>query len=103
MSRTADYLAHLADEAGLMIEDLEALTAYAALVGDAEYAVRTFDDAYEGQWDDLEDFAHDRLMETDDEYRAAMESCRGWRPSLDMIAWHCDYSHTTGGHVFQSI
>ncbi|MFI1521644.1 hypothetical protein [Kitasatospora cineracea] len=101
MSRTAEYLTELAEDAGIVAE-LEALTAYAALVGSAEYAVDTFEDAYEGEWDDLEDFAHARLMETDDEYRAAMESCRGWRPALDMIAWHCDYTHT-GGYVFRSV
>ncbi|MFJ1755994.1 antirestriction protein ArdA [Kitasatospora sp. NPDC088134] len=102
MSRTADYLTALAEDAGVVAE-LEALTAYAALVGNAEYAVETFEDAYAGEWDSLEDFAHDQLMETDDEYRAAMESCRGWRPSLDMIAWECDYSHAASGHVFRSI
>ncbi|WP_328953655.1 antirestriction protein ArdA [Kitasatospora purpeofusca] len=102
MSRTADYLTELAEDAGVVAE-LEALTAYAAYTGNAEYAVETFEDAYCGQWDDLEDFAHDQLMETDAEYRAAMESCRGWRPSLDMIAWQCDYTHTTGGHVFRSV
>ncbi|WP_327065954.1 antirestriction protein ArdA [Kitasatospora sp. NBC_01302] len=102
MSRTADYLTELAEDAGIVAE-LEALTAYAALVGNAEYAVATFEDAYQGQWDDLEDFAHDQLMEMDDEYRAAVESCRGWRPHLDMIAWQCDYAHTEGNYVFQSI
>ncbi|MFJ2775712.1 hypothetical protein [Kitasatospora sp. NPDC087315] len=103
MSRTADYLAGLADDAGLMIADLEALTAYAALVGNAEYAVETFEEAFSGQWADLEDFAHAMLMEMDDEYRTAVESCRGWTPRLDMIAWNCDYAHTTGGYVFRSI
>ncbi|MFJ1754205.1 hypothetical protein [Kitasatospora sp. NPDC088134] len=101
MSRTAEYLTDLAEDAGIIAE-LEALTAYAALVGSAEYAVDTFEDAYEGEWDELEDFAHDRLMETDDEYRAAMESCRGWRPALDMTAWHCDFM-LTGGYVFRSV
>ncbi|WP_043465227.1 antirestriction protein ArdA [Kitasatospora sp. MBT66] len=102
MSRTADYLTELAEDAGVVAE-LEALTAYAAYVGSAEYAVDTFEDAYEGEWSTLEDFAHDQLMETDAEYRAAMESCRGWRPSLDMVAWECDYTHTASGHVFRSV
>ncbi|MGW3177774.1 antirestriction protein ArdA [Kitasatospora sp. NPDC001119] len=102
MSRTADYLTELAEDAGVVAE-LEALTAYAAYVGNAEYAVATFEDAYEGEWDSLEDFAHDQLMETDDEYRAAVEGCRGWRPQLDLIAWQCDYAHTASGHLFRSL
>ncbi|MFD4397840.1 antirestriction protein ArdA [Kitasatospora sp. NPDC058478] len=102
MSRTADYLTELAEDAGIVAE-LEALTAYAAYVGSAEYAVATFEDAYCGQWDDLEDFAHDQLMETDAEYRAVRESCRGWRASLDMTAWECDYTHTSGNYVFRSL
>ncbi|WP_406087393.1 hypothetical protein [Kitasatospora purpeofusca] len=101
MSRTAEYLTALAEDAGLFVE-LEALTDYAAHVG-AEYAVASFEDAYEGEWSTLEDFAHDRLMETDDEYRAVFESCRGWRPSLDMVAWECDYTHTASGHVFRAV
>ncbi|KOV10161.1 hypothetical protein ADK60_38600 [Streptomyces sp. XY431] len=102
MSRTAEYLTALAEDAGIVAE-LEALTAYAAHVGNAEYAVETFEDAYCGEWADLEDFAHDQLMETDTEYRAAMEGCRGWRPTLDMIAWQCDYFHASSGHVFRSV
>ncbi|MFJ7909043.1 hypothetical protein [Kitasatospora sp. NPDC096204] len=102
MSRTAEYLTDLAEDAGIVAE-LEALTAYAAYVGNAEYAVDTFEDAYEGEWDDLGDFAHDQLMETDDDYRAAYESCRGWTPQIDMIAWQCDYFHTSSGHVFRSL
>ncbi|MBO1420294.1 antirestriction protein ArdA [Streptomyces sp. FH025] len=102
MSRTADYLTELAEDAGIVAE-LEALTAYAAYVGNAEYAVQTFEDAYAGEWESLEDFAHDQLMEMDEEYRAAVEGCRGWRPRIDMIAWQCDYAHTSGGYVFRSI
>ncbi|MER7705448.1 hypothetical protein ABTX81_21470 [Kitasatospora sp. NPDC097605] len=102
MSRTAEYLTELAEDAGLFAE-LEALTAYAAYVGNAEYAVETFEAAYCGEWVDLENFAHDQLMETDAEYRAALESCRGWRPALDMIAWECDYTHTAGNYVFRSL
>ncbi|MFJ7275303.1 hypothetical protein [Kitasatospora sp. NPDC098663] len=102
MSRTAEYLTELAEDAGLFAE-LEALTAYAAYTGSAEYAVRTFEDAYEGQWDDLEDFARDRLMESDAEYRAALEGCRGWRPALNMRVWECDFFHASSGHVFRSV
>ncbi|WP_441248959.1 hypothetical protein [Kitasatospora sp. McL0602] len=102
MSRTADYLTELAEDAGLFVE-IEALTQYAAHVGGAEYAVESFEDAYQGQWSSLEDFAHDQLMELDDEYRAAMEGFRGWRPELDVIAWQCDYFITGDGHVFRSI
>ncbi|MGW2539374.1 hypothetical protein ACWC5I_00500 [Kitasatospora sp. NPDC001574] len=101
MSRTAEYLTALAEDAGLVVE-LEALTDYAAHVG-AEYAVASFEDAYGGEWPTLEDFAHDQLMETDAEDRAAFESCRGWTPRIDLVAWECDYFHTASGHVFRSV
>ncbi|MFF2544726.1 hypothetical protein ACFVUY_19415 [Kitasatospora sp. NPDC058063] len=42
-------------------------------------------------------------MDTDAEYRAVRESCRGWRASLDMTAWECDYTHTAGNYVFRSL
>ncbi|MGW2398520.1 hypothetical protein ACWCYY_18400 [Kitasatospora sp. NPDC001664] len=98
----SDHLITLADDAGLVCE-MEALTDYAAHVGDAAYAVESFEDAFHGEWESLEDFAHDQLMQTDDEYRAVIGECRGWTPRLDMIAWESDYFHTPSGHVFRRL
>ncbi|MFF4298039.1 hypothetical protein ACFY0N_30835 [Streptomyces vinaceus] len=91
------------DENGIHESDTEAFMEYLALLSwDVEEAGSRFEECFRGQWDSMEGFAHDQLMETDEEYRAAQESCRGWSPSIDIVAWNCDHSITRSGYVFSS-
>lgn len=64
------------------------------------YALVSFEDAYRGQWNSIEDFAHEQLMDYDDVYQQAGEGCRGWTTRIDTIAWECDYYISDTGHVF---
>jgi len=80
----------------------EAFELYANYQGDVQYALDYFDEAYQGEWPSMEDFAHDFLMEVDEEYRAAYESCRGWSPDIDLVAFHCDFTEIDG-HIFQAV
>lgn len=71
--------------------------------GNLEQALESFDDAYRGLWKSLEDYAHEFLMDVDEDYRAAIESFRGWSPQIDQIAFQCDYATVQaieGVHIF---
>ncbi|MFF3672406.1 hypothetical protein ACFYYS_00320 [Streptomyces sp. NPDC002120] len=94
------------DENGIDEDDTEAFMEYLALqCWNVEYAGSSFDEAYERgqQWESLDDFAHDHLMETSELYQAVMNGCHGFTVDIDTVAFQCEYSITRSGYVFRSI
>ena len=79
----------------------EAFADYLALVGGVErlkYALETFDDAYEGRYESLEDFAWEYASEA---YPQLFQLPPGFRAEVDLTAWEQDFWISDNGHVFQ--
>lgn len=72
----------------------EAFELYVENQLDASYAFDTFWDAYQGEYDDLEDFAMSWLHDALD-----FEVPSGFRIEWDRVAWECDYTNLNG-HIF---
>lgn len=96
----------LIDAAEKLNCDMDAIAFYISHVGEssAAYAVETFADAYMGQFDSLEAFAHHHLFATDTLYRAAIEGNHGaWLPEPDMATFDAHYIISPRGHVFRPV
>lgn len=85
-------------DAEIIIDALEA----GVLYGDPNEWPTMLEDVYEGQWSDLDDFAHDQLWSTSEVYRDAVNA-QGFMTSIDTIAWQCDFYRSDNGHVFRSV
>lgn len=59
-------------------------------------SVAQFEDAYQGQWADMESFAWDFYESTD----VSGPVPPGFRLEVDIVAWECDYWISPNGHVF---
>ncbi|MFF7588615.1 hypothetical protein ACFZCK_14125 [Kitasatospora purpeofusca] len=91
---------------GVPLEMLDALTEYAAYVGDAGSAAEQFESAFIGQAapdETFDDFAHRHTLESDPIYRAAFEGNLGWSPLINMVDFSCHHHMTRSGYVFQAV
>lgn len=81
--------------------DPEAMASYLSYFGwDTSYA-DSFEDAYHGKWDSLEDYAINFYEDVYGEFNLP-----GFRIEVDLVAWECDYFtvDTSGGvHVFRHV
>lgn len=59
-------------------------------------AIQNFEDAYQGQWNDMESFAWDFYERTD----VSGPVPPGFRLEVDLDVWECDYWISPNGHVF---
>jgi antirestriction protein len=74
--------------------------------GDVDFAIEHFQDAYRGHYKDVEDFAHEWLMDVDEAYKAAFENPSGWTPKIDTVAFECDFNvieYVHGVYVFDHV